>query len=82
VGSATSYPPTDFLRSTIGDGGLNFRVRNGTGCAPSSMVTEPAGGLRFGEHPEGPHSAQTDATTIPTRETLVREELGRLVPLA
>ena len=28
---ATSYPPTDFLRSTLGDGGLNCRVRNGTG---------------------------------------------------
>lgn len=24
-------------RSIIGDGGLNFRVRNGIGCTPSSM---------------------------------------------
>src|SRR5262249_43689025 len=26
--------------STIGAGGLNFRVRNGTGCLPSAMATE------------------------------------------
>ena len=29
--SGTPYPPTDFLRSTFGDEGLNFRVRNGIG---------------------------------------------------
>src|SRR5207247_835073 len=28
--------------STIGAGGLNFRVRKGNGCLPSAMVTEPA----------------------------------------
>ena len=27
------------VRSIIGDGGLNFRVRNGIGCTPSSMDT-------------------------------------------
>src|SRR5437588_12694668 len=26
--------------STIGAGGLNFRVRNGTGCFPTAMTTE------------------------------------------
>jgi hypothetical protein len=26
--------------STIGAGGLNFRVRNGYGCDPSAMATE------------------------------------------
>src|SRR5205823_13593325 len=26
--------------STIGAGGLNFRVRDGTGCFPSAMATE------------------------------------------
>ena len=25
--------------SIIGEGGLNFRVRNGVGCTPSSMTT-------------------------------------------
>ena len=29
--SGTPYPPTDFLRSTFGEEGLNFRVRNGVG---------------------------------------------------
>ena len=27
-------------RSTIGAGGLNYRVRNGTGCTPSAITTE------------------------------------------
>ena len=26
--------------SIIGDGGLNYRVRNGTGCTPSSLATK------------------------------------------
>ena len=29
--SGTPYPPTDFFRSTFGEEGLNFRVRNGIG---------------------------------------------------
>ena len=29
--SGTPYPPTDFLRSTFGEEGINFRVRNGIG---------------------------------------------------
>ena len=32
--------PRSLPRSTIGAGGLNFRVRNGTGCTPSAMTTE------------------------------------------
>ena len=32
-------------RSTIGDGGLSFRVRNGTGRTPSSMAADRAGAL-------------------------------------
>ena len=36
---ATTYSPTNTLRSTIGDGGLNCRVRHGTGCVPSSVTT-------------------------------------------
>ncbi len=35
---ATSYSPTA-NRSTIGVGGLNFRVRDGNGWSPSTMVT-------------------------------------------
>src|SRR2546425_4855986 len=30
--------PRRCQRSTIGAGGLNFRVRNGNGCDPSAMV--------------------------------------------
>src|SRR5262249_771024 len=32
--------PPRLQGSTIGAGGLNFRVRNGTGCLPSAMATE------------------------------------------
>ena len=32
--------PPRFQGSTIGAGGLNFRVRNGTGCLPSAMTAE------------------------------------------
>ena len=37
---ATTYSPTGTPRSTIGAGGLNCRVRHGTGCVPSAMITE------------------------------------------
>ena len=62
VGSAASYPPEGFPLSTFGDGGLNCRVRDGTGCAPSSMAADPTGGScessLAGGHPGGQHSAQ------------------------
>src|SRR5690242_4657977 len=32
--------PPGYPGSTIGAGGLNYRVRNGNGCLPSAMVTE------------------------------------------
>jgi hypothetical protein len=32
--------PPRYRDSTIGAGGLNFRVRNGTGCSPSAIATE------------------------------------------
>ena len=32
--------PGSLLPSTIGAGGLNFRVRNGNGCDPTAMATE------------------------------------------
>src|SRR4249919_2284913 len=32
--------PPGLPGSTIGAGGLNFRVRDGTGCSPSAMATE------------------------------------------
>ena len=36
---ATTYSPADSVRSTIGAGGLNFRVRHGTGWTPSAIIT-------------------------------------------
>ncbi len=32
--------PGSLLPSTIGAGGLNFRVRNGNGCDPAAIATE------------------------------------------
>ena len=53
--------------STLGAGGLNFRVRYGTGCAPAALAAGPRGALRRGRRagsrpaasraPWGPHSA-------------------------
>src|SRR6266568_1045925 len=52
--------PPGYPDSTIGAGGLNFRVRKGNGCLPSAIVTEraelyrlPGRGLRLEpvEHP-------------------------------
>ena len=39
--------PPSFPGSTIGAGGLNFRVRYGTGCLPSAMATETLWSLRY-----------------------------------
>ena len=36
---AASYSRTGEARTTLGDGALNFRVRNGNGCDNSSMAT-------------------------------------------
>ena len=39
INLAATYSPTNTLRSTIGAGGLNCRVRHVTGCIPSAMTT-------------------------------------------
>ncbi len=58
--SAASCSPTGLPRSTIGARGLNFRVRNGTGCASPAMAADqrrafdPRDGRAV---PWGPHSA-------------------------
>ena len=36
---ATTYSPRGFPPSTIGAGGLNFRVRDGNGCDSAAMAT-------------------------------------------
>ncbi len=65
--SATSCSPTDSLRSTIGARGLNFRVRNGTGCASPAMVADQQGAFQgYGRAvPSGPHSVTSDGPRGP-----------------
>src|SRR5205809_637213 len=46
--------PPRLQGSTIGAGGLNFRVRDGTGCLPSAMATETAAPPAFRPPREGP----------------------------
>jgi hypothetical protein len=36
---AATYSPTEEVCSTIGAGGLNYRVRDGNGCGPSAIAT-------------------------------------------
>ena len=38
--------PSGYPDSTIGAGGLNYRVRNGNGCLPSAMVTEHGNSIK------------------------------------
>src|SRR5437773_2695145 len=52
--------PRSLPRSTIGAGGLNFRVRNGTGCFPSAMATETASPNRDAPDPRGPRRTDRD----------------------
>ena len=66
--------PPSFPGSTIGAGGLNFRVRYGTGCLPSAMATET---LWSSGAPE------TSRTTQRARATEVScQVLGLLVPVS
>ena len=87
--SATSCSPTDSLRSTIGARGLNFRVRNGTGCASPAMVADQrgafccqGGGFRraLGAAQRG-FSTYTDPRDRMRPNKYRKEELGLLVPL-
>ena len=66
--SATSCSPTDFLRSTIGARGLNFRVRNGTGCTSPAMVADQQEAFSCqgrGRPPRALRAAQRDADELP-----------------
>src|SRR6266511_1840264 len=66
--------PPGFPGSTIGAGGLNFRVRNGTGCFPSAMTTETAGGSSRGRKPPELHSEREQVYGC--------QVLGLLVPVS
>ena len=55
--------------STIGAGGLNFRVRNGNGCDPSAMATETCCQVERGRQPAqllGNSIASTNITVNPS----------------
>lgn len=76
------------LRSTIGAGGLNFRVRNGTGCTSPAMVADQRGAFGC----QGAGSARCPGGRTAQRVSLAEgrttatpesgeEELGLLVRL-
>lgn len=41
--------PASFPASTIGAGGLNFRVRNENGCTPTAKITKTLANLPYVE---------------------------------
>jgi hypothetical protein len=61
--------PPRLQGSTIGAGGLNFRVRNGTGCFPSAIATETLRGCKLRGAPGTSQRARAD------------QVLGLLVPV-
>ena len=87
--SATTCPPTGFPRSTLGDGGLSCRVRNGSGRSPPPW-SRSCGALphvraiftlsaRRSLAPWGLHApCDPESTTL----DMMYEELGLLVLLA
>lgn len=85
---AASWSPTGWTRSTIGARGLNFRVRNGTGCASPAMAADQQGAFCCHGRapvPSGPHSARTPnapgSRARPRDPGVEEEELGLLVAL-
>ena len=76
-------------RSTIGAGGLNFRVRNGIGCTPSAIATEHIRRLQD-EVAECEHSSAVNAqrctphpeSCIASRKTLNRRSRPRPISTA
>jgi hypothetical protein len=70
--------------STIGAGGLHFRVRDGTGCFPSAMATETVVPVRSLETPrdnsEGASLEQSSGTAIASASR--SQALGLLVPVS
>ena len=66
--------------STIGAGGLNFRVRNGNGCDPAAMATQICCSRdeAAGTAPDEPLENSTANTSI----HYINQALGRLVPVS
>ena len=71
------------IRSTFGDGALNFRVRNGAGCTRPSMATELARGLAASQSTlKAAQRADSRVLSRDAKTAKVEEELDQLVPLA
>ena len=69
--SATSCSPTGLPRSTIGARGLNFRVRDGTGCASPAMVADQRRAFCFQGRALGAAQRDSCKTTNPPDRILV-----------
>ena len=87
--SAASRPPADWLRSTLGDGGLSCRVRDGIGRSPPPWPRSrraPPARPGLPGRPGGRIASfgrRSSSRDRPPRGTGVgKQELGLLVPLA
>ena len=71
-------------RSTIGAEGLNFRVRNGTGCFPFAMATETLWRCGAPTASREPHSGRvhTGLESPPRPGVVEAKPLGLLVPVS
>ena len=66
--------PRRYQRSTIGPGGLNFRVRDGNGCGPSGNATGNRMAIEYVD-------SRVQPSDVVTYECNVVKPHGRLVPL-
>ena len=68
-------------RSTIGARGLNFRVRDGTGCASPAMAAGQQGAfsspLGSAAVPSGPHSARKRSSPVHETARMPSPRRGR-----
>src|SRR5256885_2449251 len=71
--------PPSHPGSTIGAGGLNFRVRDGTGCFPSAIATETVSRISGSDEVEGASLEQSSGTDSERERS---QALGLLVPVS
>src|SRR5947207_13612817 len=77
--------PRRYQRSTIGPGGLNFRVRYGNGCGPSGIATgnrEVAAIAHRAKHGDPRVQPGAASLQISKDENNVVKPHGRLVPVS
>src|SRR5437660_8294724 len=61
---AATYSPTRKACSTIGSGGLNFRVRDGNGWDPSDVATGNLGSARSVKRKRSLHTRKYGVTVL------------------